>query len=219
VPRPALVAPEYRPTLGDLLRPRIGARGLRALVALAALLAVAFVAYVLRPAGDGIDVVGRAAPVQYNLRFTAPLERISPRGGELLHLEARAGGRFVQSFALEPLAVAAHRGDVGGVLPVAAAREMGVLARRFPGFELVQDGKTRVNEVPGYQIAFRIGRGPGRRYGRVILLPQPVPGARRGVRILMITTPAGGVANATEVGIRGAVKRPYRTFRFGTEKP
>jgi len=193
---------------------------MRAAIVLAALAVLALFVTVLRPADDGgVDVVGRDGPVPYNLRYTQPLERVAPQGDELLRLEGRRGDLFVQSFTLEPLRLPPYRGALGGVLAVQAAREIGALRDRFAELELVQDGKTSVNQVSGHTIVFRARLGKRRLYGRSILLPEPAPGAREGVRILMLSTPAGGVSRPLDVGIRGAVKRPYRTFRFGTEKP
>lgn len=215
---PSAVLPEHGPTLPELLRPRIGRRGLLVLLALAALVLVALVVRVLAPEDDGIDVVHRPGPVQFNLRYTEGLERVAPQGEELLRLEARRGSLFVQSFAVSPFELRPYRGDAGGALPIEAAREIEVLRARFAEFELISDGKSRVNEVPGYQILFRARLGERRLYGRQVLLPGRVPGTRRGVRLLLLATPAGGVSSAADVGIRGVIKRPYRTFRFGLEK-
>ncbi len=215
----AAVLPEHRPTLGDLLRPRVGRRGMRVLVALAVLVAAAFAFRAVSPEDDGVDVVHRAGPVQFNFRYPEGLAPAKPQGAELLRLEARRRGLFIQSFAVEPLQLRPYRGNVDGTLPVFAAGEIEALRGRFAEFELVQDGKTRVNEVPGYTILFRARLGKRRLYGREVILPQPEPGARDGVRLLLLATPAGGVSNAGEVGVRGVVKRPFRTFRFGTEKP
>ena len=214
-----LVLPEHGPTLPGLLGTRGGPRAVRAAAVVVALLGLALLYSILRPVDDGTDVVRREGPVQFNLRYTPPLARVEPQGEELLRLEGRRGDLFIQSFSVEPLMLEPYRGALGGVLAVRSAREIDALRARFAEFELVQDGKTRVNEVSGSTILFRARLGKRRLYGRVILLPEPAPGARKGVRILMLSTPAGGVSRAAEVGIRGAVKRPYRTFRFGTEKP
>ncbi len=146
------------------------------------------------------------------------MHELPPRAGELLRLERRSGGRLLDSFVVEPLRLPAYTGDVGGVLPIVADRELAALRRRFPGLEPVQEGKARINKVAGYTMAFRASRRP-RLYGRVVLLPQPVPGARDGVRLLLLATPEAGAGNARDVGVRGLVKLPYRTFRFGTEAP
>lgn len=183
------------------------------------LVALALAFAVLRPEDDGIDVVSRAEPAPFNFRYTEGLEPAAPQGDERLRLEARRGDLFVQSFAVSPLRLPAYRGDVGGTLPVFAAGEIEALRGRFAEFELIQDSKTRVNEVSGHVILFRARLGERRLYGRQVLLPEPVAGTRDGVRLLLLATPAGGVSRASEVGIRGVVKRPFRTFRFGTEKP
>ncbi len=54
----------------------------------------------------------------------------------------------------------------------------------------------------------------------LLLDPVPRPGAPpRGVRLLLLATPASGVGRARDVGTHGATKLPYRSFRFGTRAP
>lgn len=213
------VLASHRPTLPELVRGRAGRRGLIALGAAAALVAALLAFAVLRPEDDGREVVSRAEPAPFNLRHADGLERVAPGAGELLRLRGSRGDLFVQSFAVSPLRLPAYRGNVSGALPVFAAREVEALRGHFAEFELVQDGKTRVNEVPGYLILFRARLGRRRLFGRLVMLPEPEPGARDGVRLLMLTTPAGGVSRAADVGVLGQLKRPFRTFRFGTERP
>lgn len=214
---PELVLPEHRPTLRDLLGP-VPPAVWRALAAVAAVAAIAIGWLVLRPEDDGVDYVHRGE-IEFNFRHPPELRRVAPGPGEYVRLERRRGGLFLDSFAVSPLVVPAHRGDLSGILPVAADGEIARLERRFPGFELVQEGKTRVNEVAGYTIVFRARLRERRLYGRAVLLPEDRPGTRRGAMLMLLATPASGVPTAQDVGVRGAVKRPYRTFRFGTEKP
>jgi hypothetical protein len=212
-----LVLDRHRPTLGDLLAPR--PRWVRrAVAAIAALVALALLARVLAPEQRGIEVVVRDAPA-FNLAHPAELVREPPAGEEVLRLVRRRGPLFVQSFAVRPLTLPAYRGEVSGILPIAADREWASLERRFARLELVQEGKTRVNEVPGYQLLFRARLGARRLFGRVVLLPEPVAGARRGWTLELLATPAAGVSRAADVGVRGVIKQPYRTFRFGEEAP
>ena len=131
---------------------------------------------------------------------------------------ARCERPDLDSLVVEPLELPAYKGDVGGVLPIVAARELDALKERFPQLEPVEEGKARINKVAGYTLAFRASRSP-RLYGRLTLLPEPVPGARTGAKLLMLATPDAGAANARQVGTSGAVKTPYRSFRFGTESP
>jgi hypothetical protein len=212
------VRPEYGPSLPEILP----ARWRRVAAVAGGLAALAIAVLVLRPADDGIDVV-RTTPVPFNFRYTADLPPVKPRAGELLRLEKSAGGKFIQSFAVRPLTLPAYRGDVVGVLPVLAAHEIDALRSRYASFELVEEGKARVNDAPGYQVVFRARLGSRRLYGRLILLPEfleDTPASpRRGVELLLEATPSAGVGRAEDVGVRGLNKRPFRTFRFGTEKP
>lgn len=214
----AAVLPEHGPPLPEL----VPARARRALGVVVALIALAIAVVLLKPSDDGVDVV-RRAPVAFNLRHPADLKAVAPRAGEILRLEKSANGKFVQSFAVLALALPAYKGDVGGILPVVADAETRALRERYASFELVEEGKARINEVPGYQVVFRARLGTRRLYGRLVMLPELLedgPAApRRGVRLLLESTPAAGVGRAEDVGVRGLNKRPFRTFRFGTKKP
>jgi hypothetical protein len=162
---------------------------------------------------DGTHVV-REGPVAFNLRYPDPMREITPAPGEWLHLERRN----LDSLVVSPLELPAYEGDVGGVLPVVAARELEALEQRFPQLEPVEEGKARINKVAGYSMVFRASRKP-RLYGRLVLLPRPAPGARDGVKLLLLANPDAGAGTAGDVGARGLLKTPYRSFRFGTEGP
>ena len=159
-------------------------------------------------------MIVRERPLAFNLRVPPGMQEIKPAAGEWAHLERNGQ----DSFIVEPLRLPAYRGDVGGILPVVAARELEALRERFPDLELVEEGKGRINQAAAYSLAFRASRNP-RLYGRLVLLPQPVPGARDGVKLLLLANPAAGAGKAGDVGVRGLLKTPYRSFRFGTESP
>jgi hypothetical protein len=158
--------------------------------------------------------VVREQPLAFNLRYPDGMREVPPGAGEWLRLE-REG---LDSFVVMPLQLPAYKGDIGGILPVVAARELDALRKRFPALEPVEEGKARINQVAGYSLVFRTSRRP-RGYGRLLLLPQPVPGARDGVKVLMLANPAAGAGKARDVGVSGELKTPYRSFRFGTEGP
>src|SRR4051794_12998867 len=166
--------------------------------------------------GSGTDgrVIVRERPIAFNLRVPSGMNQLDPGRGEWVHLERKGQ----DSIVIEPLQLPAYKGDVGGILPIVAARELDALERRFPDLEPVEEGKARINKAAGYSLSFRVSRSP-RMYGRLVLLPQPVPGARDGVKMLLLATPEGGAGKATDVGTRGQLKTPYRSFRFGTEAP
>jgi hypothetical protein len=189
--------------------PRIAA------IALLVVLAVVAIFVLTRDATDtsGTRIVHRG-DVAFNLRYPDAMQKLEPAQGELLHLKREGADEFI----VQPLQLPAYKGDVGGLLPVLASRELDALRERFPQLEPVEEGKTRVNRIPGYSIVVRASRKP-RLYGRLVLLPQPVPGARDGVKLLMLATPDGGADKPRDVAQRGELKIPYRSFRFGTEAP
>jgi len=201
------VLPAHRPTLSDLAGPRLARlpRALRiALALLGALLVIALGWLVLRSGTAESRLVHRGVPA-FNFKHPESLGRVAPEPGEIVRLERRRDGLFVQSFAVEPLTLPAYEGAIGGALPAFASRYIERLAVRFPGFELVQEGRSNVNYVSGYGVLFQARLGERRLYGRAILLPEPTIAARRGVILMLLATPAAGVSRAEEVGIRGVV--------------
>jgi hypothetical protein len=234
---PGLVLDEHRPTLADLLRPRL-ARAPRWLRwALAAVLVVVVLLVFWRVfAGESsgeTHYVHRGA-LEFNFRYPDAMHRAPARAPELVRVERTRDGLFLDSFAVEPLALPPFRGNVSGLLPAYADQEIEALRKRFPqDFELTREGKARVNAVPGYDVQFRARLGERRLFGRLVLLPEPAAGedladptgelenarSRRGVKLLMLATPASGAVRPRDVGARGNLKTPFRSFRFGTEGP
>ena len=105
-------------------------------------------------------------------------------------------------------------------------------ARRYRGLRLQFEGRARVNEVEGYQYAFRAqlpqpGKAPRQLFGRVVMLPEPYdlndpgkpypPGkvTGTGVLITMLSTTLDTPKEPIRVGDEGSLQRPFRSFRFG----
>lgn len=216
---PVALRPEHGPTLPEL----VPARRRRTAAVAALALVTAIVLLSLRGAADADVRVVRESPVAFNFRHSEALKPVDPRPGELLRIERTVNGKFNQSFAVLGLELPPYEGDVGGILPVVAAAEIAALRERYASFELVEEGKARVNDVAGYQIVFRARLGERRLYGRLVMLPESIEGEprspRRGVRLLIESTPAAGVGRAEHAGVRGLNKKPFRSFRFGTEGP
>jgi hypothetical protein len=222
---PPLVREEFRPTLPELLAPRVrrlGRGGRWALAVLAALIVVAVLVLVVRGSGDGTTSYVRTAQPQFNLLYDAKATpKRAAQGDELLRLEGRRGDLFLQSFTVAPWALPAYTGTVDGVLPMEAEQRLvPELQRRFPGFErLTPEGRVRLNEISaGYGLIFRARLGERRLYGRAALVPEPVAHPRRAMLLLLLATPAAGVSGPAALGYDGKLKTPYRSFRWGTEK-
>jgi hypothetical protein len=213
------VKPELGPTLPQLL-----ARAPRlvrvAAAAAAVLVVVVLVAGLLGGAASTGEthVVVRDRPA-FNLRYGA-LERVPADGGATLALEARRGDLFLQSFRVVPMTLRPYKGVPSGELPVVAEELKQRLARRFADFSLLEEGRARINEQPGYEVVFSAHSEEGRRlYGRWVMVVPDTPGAREGVTLELLGTPAAGIPNADQIGDEGQLKLPMRSFRFGTEAP
>ena len=210
------VLPAHRPTLPELL----GARARWLMWGLAALAALWLVLSLLGKTGGPEEVeVVRREPIEFNFRHSPAFEAARPEAGEIVRIEQQRNGKLVQGFAVAPLTLPAYSGDAGGVLPVVADGVIAELRDAVREFELIQEGKARINDAAGYGIVYRGRLGERRLYGRVVLLPEPIAGSRRGVRLNLVATPSAGVGRAEDVGARGATKKPFRSFRFGLEGP
>ena len=79
------------------------------------------------------------------------------------------------------------------------------------------EGKTRVNTVPAYAVAYTAQIAGRTVYGRDILLLPEQPGARAGVHIVMLSAPTANsqVTSPLLVGTAGVLERPLETFTFG----
>lgn len=204
----SVVKAAYGPSLPELLGPRRW----RALAVAGVVLGVAALAAVLWPSSERV-IVARG-PVAFNFIYGGGL---APAGAA--KVEQRVGSVFVQSMEVDVLRLPAYRGDPGGTLPILADRLTGELSRRYAGFQVVSEGRARINENPGYGISW-IGRVAGRRiFGRDYLLVPDEPAPRAGARVALRSTYRGGVSSALDVGAVGPLKRSLRSFRFGTERP
>ena len=217
------VKPELGPTLPQLLRPwwrRASMPARLAAVAAVAVVVVALVAGAVGGARSSETHVVVEKPLAFNLRYGSTLHRVRPEAGELLALEARRGDLFLQSFRVTPLRIKPYEGMAAGELPIVAEDLKARLARRFADFRLVEEGRMRINKVPGYEVVFAARSEDDRRlYGRWVMMLPDKPGAREGVTLELLGTPAAGIPNAEATGDEGQLKLPMRSFRFGTEAP
>lgn len=214
---PALpLRPEYRPTLPELLAPRWRrvSRAARLLLgAVIAALAVVAAALVLALLPAHISYGG---PVPYGFSYR-DLYRTAPEpGGDVRVARYGAGGHVKDSFAVAPLLLGPYEGQLSGELPLYASGFIRTLAARYPGFQLVGEGKTHVNQLSAYNIYFSaLVRGRAM-YGREVLLVPENPGARHGVVITMLTAPNANaqVTSPLLVASEGVLSEPMRTFSF-----
>jgi hypothetical protein len=215
-PPESVVRPEFGPTLPQLLRARLGVPA-RVTTAVALLVVAVAIVVVLASRGGEVHVIHRTPEPVFNLRYASVLHRSPPRPGVLFELVGTRGDLFLQSMTVRPLHLAPYRGAVSGDLPILAVQHAKVSRRAYPGFTVLDEGKARINDAPGYQIGFRAKREGRTIYGREVLLLPDEPGVREGVTITVLQTNAAGAHSIDDVGTVGAIKKPYRSFRFGTE--
>jgi hypothetical protein len=208
--------PQYGPTLGQLLAPRwrSSPRWLRgaligAVLALAAL--VAAVVLTLLPAS-----YSHPAPPSFSFTYRG-LYRTKPPAGAYVSLQRRQSGTLTDSFTVWPLQLPPYQGSPGAELPLIASAYIAGLERRERDFVLLGEGRTKVNGVNGYSVFYTRRLAGELMDGRDVLLVGESPGARRGVRITMLTAPEDEtqVKSALEVGNSGLLKRPLHGFELG----
>lgn len=215
--RVPVLKPEYGPTLLELLAARHRVVRVAAAVLAVSMLVVAVViALTARP--DETPVLIRE-PVTFNF-VHGPQWTSAPRAGTLVSLRHDSPkGLFLDAYAIRELRLPPYRGAVSGTLPVYADGYLRTLARRYRAFELVGEGRARINNAIGWAITYRARTGTRRLYGRHYLLVEEEPeGARHGVILEIESTPAAGTPNADEIGNHGALKKPLRSFRFGEDR-
>ena len=219
----SVVRPEFGPTLPELLGPRVRAlpRAAQvALAALAALIVVAAAALLLRDSRDTRPHAVVEKPIAFNLLYPKPLERVRPRGREVLRLQTPPAAGAPQSFAVTPLKLPPYRGDASAVLTVMSAQLIQRMSRTIPGFVWRGDGRVSYNRQPGYEILFQAKIGGRTTYGRrTLLLPGGDTPPHEGVDIMMMAARSAAIPRFDAVASNGALKTAIRSFRFGTERP
>ena len=217
----SVVREEFGPTLPELLgeRLRVPVRTVWRVLAAVGVVVVLVLAWLLfvrdTPGQAGVIV---REPVTYNLIYTDALRRVAPRAGESLRLQSRSGSP--QSLAVRPLRLAPYKGDVSAALTLLSARLIDEMSATYPGFLWRGDGRVNINQQPGYQIVFQARIGGRTTYGkRVLLVAAPDPPPHAGLDITLLAARSPAIPRADAVAANGALKTPYRSLRFGTERP
>jgi hypothetical protein len=213
----ASLRPGFGPSLPTLLRERLGIAPRTTLIVAAALALLAAVAAVgVVVASDERQLVHEDDPV-FNLLYDGGrLKEVEPRGDELVRLEGRAG-RAWTAVTVRPLRLPPYRGDVAkGLLPVHAELHLQGLRERDPGLVVRDEGRSTVNDSPGYQLAYTTGDRPRTLWREIFVVPDE-EAPREGVVLAFQTRrPAKLAAAGTE--LVEAAKSAFRSFRFGTDR-
>jgi hypothetical protein len=215
---PASLRPGFGPSLPALVRERFGvAPRTTAVLAAAVVLLLGGGALLAWWLGRDEQIVHRGDPV-FNLVYDdGALRPAATRGDELVRLEGRRRRVFV-AVSVRPLRVPAFRGDVAkGLLPIEAERYMERLRESDPTFVVREEGRSTVNESPGYQFAYRTGEPGDRTYWREIFVVPDEEAPRSGV-ILRFENRRPRKVGAAGFELIDAAKSAYRSFNFGTAR-
>jgi hypothetical protein len=211
------IKPEYGPTLGRLLSPRWRASSpaIRRTVSVAvAVLLVLVLAAALSLLNAKYSHGGRV-PFSFSYRS---LYSVNPDPGGYVKIQRHGSdGRLLDSFAVGPLTLPSYSGSLSGELPLYAAGYIRGLRARYADFTLREEGKTRVNTVPAYDVLYTALVGGQTMWGRDVLLLPDRLGAREGVDIVMLTSPTASsqVTSPLEVATAGVLLKPLKTFTLG----
>ena len=181
---------------------------------------------------EGEAAKRKLPPIAFQFDHSTKL-KIDKPAGDYVEAEKFANGKLASRFTVSPFRFQPQPGLVSGYLPIVATRLEKNSAKEYQGFRLNFEGRARVNEVEGYQYAFRAqlpqeGTHPRQLFGRIVLLPEPYdlgdpgkpypPGKtpHRGVLITMLSTSLDTPNDPIRVGDEGALKQLFRSFRFGT---
>lgn len=215
---PASLRPGFGPSLPALLRDRFGIAPRTTLIValVAGLVLAAGILLAVRAAAEK-QLVHEGEPVFNMLYDDGALREAEPQGGELVRLEGRRG-RVSVRISVKPLRVPPFRGDVAkGLLPVEAQRYVDHLREEDPTFLIRDEGRSTVNDSPGYQVAYRTGPSGAYTYWREIFVVPDEEAPRLGV-VLTFENRRPNRVRAAGADLVALGKSAFRSFRFGTER-
>ena len=213
---PESLRPGFGPTLPALLRERFGiAPRTTLLVAVVAAVVIAGGVLVAVRAAAEKQLVHRGDPVFNLLYDDDALHEADPRPGELVRLEGRRK-RVSVAVTVKALRLPAFRGDVAkGLLPVQAQLYMDRLRARDRTFLIRDEGRSTVNDSPGYQMAYRTGTPGHYVFWREIFVVPDEEAPRLGVVLTFENRRPDRIGRrAFDFVLTG--RSAMRSFRFGT---
>ena len=217
MPEP-LVLPQYGPTLPEIARRRFGLRERTTavlLLVLAALIALGL--FVVRPQVDPLAKYVHHGDPTFNLLYRrSALHKVPPQESELVRLQGQRG-RLTTTIAVEPLKLPAATGDIAhGALPAFASRHIEELRAGDDTFQLVAEGRARVNGAPGYEVRFRTGPSGKQTFGNDLLI---LPKEDDATGALLVTSRRTITGKPTlgkrEAALNKASAKAYRSFKYG----
>jgi hypothetical protein len=216
--RVPLMRPEFGPSLPELVSRRFSIS--RRLVAIAAVAALVVLVVLIKLATDDgrAQLTVHGKPTFNVLYDAAQLHRAPPRAGQLMRLAGHRPHVDVELTARRANLPPFHGDVIGGQLPLYTAQYSQRLSRQLPGFARSDEGKARLNQAPGYQIAYTSGPAGNRTYWREVFVMPKADEADQTIVLRMRQTFSGRVGPRARALLK-ATKKAFRSFRFGTHRP
>jgi hypothetical protein len=111
--------------------------------------------------------------------------------------------------------------DLAGKLPDVIKGRDATLAKSYPEYQKVSEGKTTINGIDGYEFRFKaVSRGTDKGdiylWGRVVFLPPGDEESTKGVTLYMFTTSlAPELKSIDDVGVKGELPMILNSFTLG----
>jgi len=186
-----------------------------------ALVLLAAVAWLLVQSTRDREHLVVAGPPTFNLVYAPSALRERPaRDGELARLEGRLK-RISVEITVRPVEIPSAAPDdfIGGELPAAAESRIDELRAIYGPIEVFDEGKSRINRLPGYQIGFGARTPSGQRlFGRDAYAFPDEPGATEGV-LLSLRRVIRGRQRVREEEFFDQAKEAFASFAFGESQP
>ena len=201
----------YGPTLPEIAAERFGVPRRKAAIVLAAgFLALVAFALILR-GGDGKKEFRHDGTPAFALRYpTHLMTPVKAELGEIVRFETRRGALAITV----GISAIDFPGKRFSDLPVVAAQHADAVREQIPGVEFREEGRTRLNRQPAYEVNYRYGP-PGRRTGgRDVLLFPDETGLRHGVLISFRTVKPGGPLTEKDRDAIKLVRRGAHSLLF-----
>ena len=138
---------------------------------IAALIALGL--FVVRPQVDPLAKYVHHGEPTFNLLYRrSALHKAAPQGSDSCGCKGAAAA--TTTIAVEPLTLPPATGDIAhGALPAFASRHIEQLRAGDDTFQLVAEGRARVNGAPGYEVRFRTGPPGKQTFGNdLMILPK-----------------------------------------------
>lgn len=213
-----LVLPQYGPTLPEIARRRFGLRERTTVVLLLVLAAlIALALFVVRPQVDPLSKYVHHGDPTFNLLYRrSALHKVAPQGSELVRLQGHRG-RLTTTIAVEPLTLPPATGDIAhGALPAFASRHIEELRAGDDTFQLVAEGRARVNGAPGYEVRFRTGPPGKQTFGNDLMVLPKEDDATGALLVTSRRTVSGRpTLGKPEAALNKASAKAYRSFKYG----